>query len=49
MLGASALDGEAGVRPKAALDGETSVRPKAMLINDLFHTLEPPWIMGVVI
>ena len=37
MLGASALDREAPLGPKAAL------------ANNLFHTLEPPRIIGVVI
>jgi hypothetical protein len=37
MLGASAFDEEAGIRPKAAL------------VSNLFYTLKPPWIMGVVI
>jgi hypothetical protein len=37
MLGASALDREAALGPKAAL------------ANDVFHTLEPPRIIGVVI
>lgn len=37
MLGASALDREA------------SVRPKTMLMDDLFHPLKPPWIIRVVI
>jgi len=36
MLGASALDREA------------SLRPKATLVDNLFHTLEPPQMRGVV-
>jgi len=33
----------------STVDREASIGPKATLVNDLSHTLEPPWIMGVVI
>jgi hypothetical protein len=32
-----------------ALDREASLRPKAALADNVFHTLEPPQIIGVVI
>ena len=32
----------------STLDREASLGPKAALMDDLFHTLEPPWIIGVV-
>jgi hypothetical protein len=33
----------------SALDREAALGPKAMLANDLLHTLEKPWIIGVII
>jgi hypothetical protein len=32
-----------------ALDREAPLGPKATLANNVFHTLEPPQIIGVVI
>jgi hypothetical protein len=32
-----------------ALDREAPLGPKATLVDNVFHTLEPPWIIGVVI
>lgn len=32
-----------------ALNREAILGPKAVLMNDLFHALEPPWIFGVVL
>jgi hypothetical protein len=33
----------------SALDREAALGPKAALANDVFHTLEPPRIIGVVV
>ncbi len=33
----------------AALSREASIRPEATLTDNVLHSLEPPWIMGVVI
>ena len=33
----------------STVDREASIGPKATLVNDLSHTLEPLWIIGVVI
>src|SRR6266849_2517274 len=33
----------------SALDRKPPLRPKAMLADNLFHSLEPSWMMGVVI
>jgi hypothetical protein len=33
----------------SALDGEASLGPKATLVNNMFHALEPPQIIGVII
>jgi hypothetical protein len=32
-----------------ALDREAPLGPKAVLVDNVFHTLEPPQIIGVVI
>jgi hypothetical protein len=31
------------------LDKEPALRPKAMLVDNMFHTFEPPQIMGMVV
>jgi len=38
-----------GMLVASAIGREASLRPKTVLVDNLFHALEPPQIIGVVI
>jgi len=38
-----------GTSTASAIGKEASLRPKTVLVDNLFHALEPPQIIGVVI